>query len=96
MLRLRQYTEAILCHVRVVSAIFWGADKRSVGEPDLVVFARISISSTFLVALQLAHVLHGSGAHFMTAGSHKTHCHGIAAEIAFSFGWVKHSDAHIS
>ena len=74
---------AILCHVRVVSAIFWGADKKSVGEPVLIVSARISNSSTFAVALQLAHVLHGSGAHFLTAGSHKTHCHGIAVEIAF-------------
>jgi hypothetical protein len=74
---------AILCHVRVASAIFWGADKTSVGEPVLIVSARISISSAFAAALQMAHVLHGSGADFMTAGSHKTHCHGIAVEIAF-------------
>ena len=80
---------AIFCHVRVVSAIFWGADKTSVGELVLIVSARISISSTFAVALQLAHVLHGSGAHLMTAGSHKTHCHGIAVEIAF-FLWFTH------
>ncbi len=85
---------AIFCHVRVVSAIFWGADKRSVGELVLVVVARISISSTFAVALQMAHVPHGSGAHFMTAGSHKTHCHGIAVEIAFFVGLATSSDAH--
>ena len=73
---------AILCHVRDVSAIFWGADKRSVGELVLIVVARISNSSAFAAALALAHVPHGSGCHFMTAGSHKTHCHGIAVEIA--------------
>ena len=87
---------AILCHVCVASAIFWGADKRSVGELVLIVSARISNSSTFAVALQLAHVLHGSGAHFMTAGSHKTHCHGIAVEIAIFFDWIKRADADIS
>ena len=77
-------TGGILCQVCVVSAIFWGADKRSVGGLVSIVVARISSSSTVMVALQLAHVLHGSGPHFMTAGSHKTHCHGIAVEIAFS------------
>ncbi len=79
----------ILCHVRVVSAIFWGADKTSVGGLVSIVVARISNSSIFVVALMLAHVPHGSGSHFKTAGSHKTHCHGIAVEIAFSHGMVE-------
>ena len=72
---------SFLCHARDDSAYFWGADKKSAGDQFLVETARLTnVGRTLSEPFRLVDVPFGRGSHFLTAGSHKTHCHGIAVE----------------
>lgn len=61
--------------------IFWGADKRSVGD----LFSTLAMRQAALARHQTAghcgsRVPESTSPLWDIAGSHKTHCHGIAAE----------------
>jgi hypothetical protein len=72
---------SFLCHARDDSAYFWGADKKSAGDQFWVETARrTNVGRTLSEPFRLVDVPFGRGSHFLTAGSHKTHCHGIAVE----------------